>query len=175
MPAFTELPATVATELGDRLKNATEDQEMMTVTADSAQLAEHAVRSLLADGAADLIHVTVRAPANRTAVIGALHAALLPSPGRRPRPRILSEAEGAIDAALDRRTRPVLMVGDAQQLRSDGLQCLYGTWRAATDRHRPFPLILTGTARLSAVLKRPVLDSVNSRICYRYQIRELGD
>ncbi|MFC9617898.1 hypothetical protein [Streptomyces sp. NPDC056938] len=117
-----------------------------------------------------LVRVTAREPANRTAVIDALYAVLLPGRWRGARPRVLSEAEQEIDAELDRWPRPVVVVADAQQLRSDGVQCLYGTWRAATDRNRPFPLILTGTARLTTTLKRPTLDSVNSRICTRYHL-----
>ncbi|MEU6389479.1 hypothetical protein [Streptomyces sp. NPDC046939] len=47
---------------------------------------------------------------------------------------------------------------------------LNGTWRAATDRHQPIPLILTGTTRLATLLQRPALDNINSRIYLRYRI-----
>ncbi|MFI0242974.1 hypothetical protein [Streptomyces sp. NPDC016845] len=171
MAAFAELPEQAAAELESRLHDIFELGQMMAVTADESDLAEQVVATALDKrGGMNLVRVTARAPAHRTAVIDALWAALFPGRWHGARPRILSEAERDIDAELDRRTRPVLLVGDAQQLRGGGWQCLYGTWRAAADRYRPLPLIWTGTTRLTTVLQRPALDSIDNRIYLRYRI-----
>ncbi|MFI7005548.1 hypothetical protein [Streptomyces sp. NPDC050145] len=169
-PSVPELPSRVVDELGDRIASTVEVHQMMVLTADDADAAEQAAASVLSTQDVSRVHVTVRAPANRTTVIDALYAALFPGAWHGARPRILSDAEREIDAELARPGRTALVVRDAQQLRTDGLTCPYGTWRAADDRNRPLSLALTGTPRLAQVLKRPLLDSVNSRIYTRYHL-----
>ncbi|MFC9915375.1 hypothetical protein [Streptomyces sp. NPDC127197] len=160
-PAFAELPAPDE-EFAGRLLDAVEEGQVMTVTADVPEAAGRAVTAVLDERGrlAGAVRVAVREPGNRTAVIDALYAALLPGRHGR-RPRLLSEAERAIDAQLVRRSRVILVAEDAHQLRSDGLRCLHGTWRAAEQHGRPLPLILTGTTRLTAVLDRPALDGLH--------------
>ncbi|MEU6394350.1 hypothetical protein [Streptomyces sp. NPDC046939] len=124
MAAFAELPERAAAELAERLHDTSELGQMMAVTADGAVLAEQAVRTVLDKrGGMDLVRATARAPAHRTTVLDALWTALFPGRGHGPHPRILSEAEQDFDAELNRRTRPVLLIGGAQQLRSEVWQC----------------------------------------------------
>ncbi|MGW6360159.1 hypothetical protein ACWFR5_34590 [Streptomyces sp. NPDC055092] len=64
-----------------------------------------------------------------------------------------AEVEREIDA-VTRRARPIFVVRGAQLLCRDSLLFLYGAWRTAADRRRTVPLILTGNAGLTNLLKR---------------------
>ncbi|MFD0287673.1 ATP-binding protein [Streptomyces lutosisoli] len=73
----------------------------------------------------------------------------------------LDDAEERVESELQRRTSPVVVVHDAQALRSKALEWLYSIWNFSGMPEK-FQIVLSGSGPLRTVLGRPRLASFRS-------------
>lgn len=102
--------------------------------------------------------VTTAAPANPAALLNAFHAALHLG----ARPRRSSDAQQAAENELARRSWPVVVVRDAQLLRTEALQYFRALWSLFQEHERQMPFVLPGPERIRSVQRRPALASQQS-------------
>ncbi|MER5890433.1 ATP-binding protein [Streptomyces sp. NPDC001941] len=123
---------------------------------------------------AAVVRLAPPAQGGRTAVADALWQALVPDQSRRP--RLLADAEHHLDRLLARRSQTILLVEEADRLRSEGLLWLYARWRTVVEAGGAAVLVLTGGQPLVKVLRRPLLASLRSSVYVHHHLstRESG-